>query len=175
MVLIQHLAGMGLVKVVLGCAVPGQRKAGIQVAADHADLRRIALHPGQAVALLEQLFLAVGFKVQRLDLLTVGIGLGTGILTVAEFLANDVHLLAQVVVALAFVHLDIDLIVNVLLNGKDVALLVQQNQQLFKPAEQRRFIQHRLLVLILEQQVGRHILAQKQRAVRGNNVVDNIL
>ena len=55
-VTVQHLAGVGLVKVVLGGGVPRQGQAGIQIAADNAALGAAARHTGQTVALFQQLF-----------------------------------------------------------------------------------------------------------------------
>ena len=151
MVMVQHLAGMGLIQVIFGGHMPGQRQAGIQIIADDAGLGRVALHAGQALALFQQLFLALGVQLELQDLLAVGVGLGAGVLTVAQLLADGVHLLAQIVFPLAFVHLDVDLLVDVLFDGKDVTLAVQQHQQLFQPAQQGGLVEHRLLVLILEQ------------------------
>ena len=156
---VQHLAGVGLVKVVLGGGVPRQGQAGIQIAADNAALGAAALHTGQTVTLFQQLFGGFFIKVQCLDLFAVCIGLGAGVLGVAELLADDIHLLTQVVFALALVHAGVDLVVQVALDVHDLAFLPQQGQQLFEAAQQGRFVQDNLLILILEQEVGGHILA----------------
>ena len=47
MLTVQHLAGMGLIKVILGRGMPRQGKAGVQIAADHTALGAAALHTGQ--------------------------------------------------------------------------------------------------------------------------------
>ena len=172
---VQHLAGVGLVKVVLGGGVPRQGQAGIQIAADNAALGAAALHTGQTVTLFQQLFGGFFIKVQCLDFPAVCIGLGAGVLGVAELLADDIHLLAQVVFALALVHAGVDLVVQVALDVHDLAFLPQQGQQLFEAAQQGRFVQDNLLILILEQEVGGHVLAQIQRRIGGNDVIDDIL
>ena len=120
--------------------MPRQRQAGIQIAANHAGLGRAALHPGQTVALLQQLLGGFLVKLQRLDFFAVCIGLGAGVLGIAQLLADDVHLLTQIVFPLALVHLGVDLIVQITLNVQNLALLPQQRQQLFQPAQQSRFV-----------------------------------
>ena len=134
MLAVQHLAGVGLVEVILGGGMPRQGQAGIQIAADDAALGAAALHPGQAITFFQQLFRGFLIEVQRLDFLAVCIGLGAGVLGVAQFLTDDVHLLAQVVFALALVHAGVDLIVKVALDIHDLAFLPQQGQQLFQAA-----------------------------------------
>ena len=139
--------------------MPRQRQAGIQIAANHAGLGRAALHPGQTVAFLQQLLGGFLVKLQRLDFFAVCIGLGAGVLGVAKLLTDDIHLLTQVVFALALVHAGVDLVVQVALDVHDLAFLPQQGQQLFEAAQQGRFVQDNLLILILEQEVGGHVLA----------------
>ena len=175
MLTVQHLAGMGLIKVILGRGMPRQGKAGVQIAADHTALGAAALHTGQTVTLLEQLLGGFLIQRQRPDLLAVCIGLGAGILGITQLLADNVHLLTQVVFPLALVHLGIDLVVQIALDLKDLTLLTQQGQQLFQTAQQRGLVQNDLLVLILEQQIGGHILAEVERRIRRDNVIDNIL
>ena len=51
---------------------------------------------------------------------------------------------------------------------------MQQHQQLFQTSQQGGFIQNGLFILIFQQQIGRHVLAQIQRTVRGHNVVYHI-
>ena len=52
MIPVQHLAGMGLIQIILRGCVPGQRQTGVQIAADDAAFRGGALHPGQTVTFL---------------------------------------------------------------------------------------------------------------------------
>ena len=56
-VMVQHLAGMGLVQIILSKGVPGQADDGIQIAANHADFGLIAGHFAKALAFFQQLFL----------------------------------------------------------------------------------------------------------------------
>ena len=79
-VMVQHLAGVGLVQIVLGKGVPGQADDGIQIAANHADFGLIAGHFAKALAFFQQLFLAGGIQVQVLNLLGILFRFGTGIL-----------------------------------------------------------------------------------------------
>ena len=175
MLLIQHLARVRLVQIILGRGVPRQGQAGVQIIADHAAFGGAALHTRQTVALFQQFFGSVRLQLQFLDLAAVPVRLGAGVLGVAQLLADDVHLLAQVVFALSLVHLRVDLFVQVALNFQNLAFLPQQGQQLFQPGQQAGFVQDGLLILVLQQQVGGHILAQKQRIIGRNDVVHHIL
>ena len=175
MIAVQHPAGVGLIQVILSDGVPGQCQNGIQIAADHTDLRLIAGHFGKAVAFLEKLFLAGGIQLERLDFLSIVIRFHAGIIAVAQFLADDVHLLPQIIITLVFVHLDIYFIVQFFLNGKHIAFLAQQHQQLFQTAQQGSLVEDGLFVLILEKQVGRHVFAQEKRIVRGDNIEHHVL
>ena len=83
---VQHLAGMGLVQVILGGNVPGQRQAGIQIATDDAAFGGIALHPGQAIAFFQELFGGFAVQLQGLDLFAVFLRFRTGVLGIAQAL-----------------------------------------------------------------------------------------
>ena len=140
MLTVQYLAGVGLVEIILSRDVPGQPQAGIKIAADDAAFGGVGLHTGQAVTLFQQLFGGFLVEFEGQDFLTVGVGLGAGILRVTEFFADDVHLLAQVVFALAFVERGVDFIVKVALDLQHLAFLTQQHQQFFQAAQQRGFV-----------------------------------
>ena len=173
--MVQHLAGMGLVQIILGKGVPGQADDGIQIAANHADFGLIAGHFAKTLAFFQQLFLAGGIQVQVLNLLGILFRFGTGILGIAQFFADDVHLFPQVVIALVFIHLDVHFIVQFFLNGQHFTFLAHHKQELFQPAGDGIFLQNGLLVLIFQQQVGRHIFAQVERIIRGDDVIHHIL
>ena len=174
-VMVQHLAGMGLVQIILGKGVPGQADDGIQIAANHADFGLIAGHFAKALTFFQQLFLAGGIQVQVLNLLGILFRFGTGILGIAQFFADDMHLFPQVVIALVFIHLDVHFIVQFFLNGQHFTFLAHHKQELFQPAGDGIFLQNGLLVLIFQQQVGRHIFAQVERIIRGDDVIHHIL
>ena len=93
MVPVQDLLGTVDVQIILGIAVPRQVQAGVQIGADNGGFLIGALHLGQAVHFLEQLFLAVLGQMQRRDLAAVLVGLGVGIVPLAQLIADDVQLL----------------------------------------------------------------------------------
>ena len=79
MVPIQNLLGAVDIQIIHGHGVPRQIQTGIQIGTDDRGFLIAALHPGQAVYLLEQFFLAVLGKVQLPDLAAVIIGFSVGI------------------------------------------------------------------------------------------------
>ena len=174
-VAVQDVLCLGDVEVVLGEGVPGQFQAGIQIGADDRPLLVAALHFGQTVHFLEELLLPLGVEVQGRDLAAVFLGLGGGVIVLAQFLADHVHLLVQVVVALVLVHGFIDLLRDLLVDLQHPALAVHPLYEQAQAAQKRSLFQHGLLILKAEQEVGRDILAEKRRVVVGVDREHHIL
>ena len=106
---VEHLAGVPEIEVVGGLGRPGQLDQPLEVSANDPVLGR---RRGQ---LLEPRELAVGGlarvlgEVGRLDALAQLVDLGLGLVLLAELALNRLQLLAQVVLALALLHLRLDL------------------------------------------------------------------
>ena len=158
---VQYLTGMGLVQIIFGGYMPGQRQAGVQIAADHTTFGRISLHTGKAVTFFQKFLGGFGIQLQCLDLLAVLFCLCTGIFRVPQFLTDDVHLLPQVIFPLALIHLGIDLVIQVTFNLQHLAFLAQQGQQFFQASQQGGLVEDSLLVLVFQKQVGRHVFTQE--------------
>ncbi len=143
---------------------PGQVKAGIQIGADDRRLLAAALHAKEPVRLLEQLL--TGFLGQRElgDAAAVLLGLDPGVLALVQLGGDGAHLLAQVVIPLVFVHLVVDLFVDLPLEAEHLVLPAQQLQQLFQAADEGVLLENGLPVLIFEQDVGGDVLAEEDRA-----------
>ena len=175
MLTVQDLLCLGNVQLILCRLIPRQIKAGIQIGADHTGLGAVALHTGQAVGFFQQLGFHILLQAQRHDLAAVGVGFGMGILALAQLLADDMHLLTQIIVTLVFIHLIVDLVINLALHSQNFAFALQKIQQCIQPGRKRALVQHSLLILIFHQQIGGHVIAQIHGAVTAEDIVDHIL
>ena len=175
MVPIQNLLGAVDIQIIHGHGVPRQIQTGIQIGTDNRSFLIAALHPGKAVYLLEQLFLAVLGKVQLPDLAAVIIGLGVGIVPLAQFVVDDVQLLVQVVIALVLVHGLVDLFRDLLFDLHHLTFAAQHLHKALQAAVEGVFVHHGLLVLVAEQEVCRHILSEEHRVIAGNDGEHHVL
>ena len=174
-VTVQNLLGTGNVQVVHREGVPRQVQAGVQIGADNGSFLIGALHLGKAVHFFEQLLLAVLGKVQLGDLAAVLVGFSVGVVALAQLIADDVQLLVQVVIALVLVHGLVDLFRDLLFNFHHLTLAAQHLNELFQPSVQSAFVHDGLLVLIAEQQVCGHVLAEEGRVVAGHDGKHHVL
>ena len=174
-VAVQNLLRTADIKIIHREGVPRQVKAGVQIGADDRSLLIAALHLGKAVYLFEQLFLAVLCKVQLGDAAAVFVCFGVGIVAFAQLIADDVQLLVEIVVPLVFVHGLVDFFRDLLFQLHHLTLTAQHFDELFQPSVQGAFVHHGLLVLVAEQQVGRHVLAEELRVVAGDDGKHHIL
>ena len=175
MVAVQDLLRTADIKVIHRESVPRQVQTGVQIGADDRCLLIGALHLGKTVYLLEQLLLAVLRKVQFRDLAAVLVRLSVGVVALAQFIADDVQLFVQVIIALVLVHGLVDLFRDLLFNFHHLTLAAQHLDQLFQPPIQGALIHDSLLVLVAEQQIRGHILAEEGRVVTGNDGKHHVL
>jgi hypothetical protein len=82
---------------------------------------------------------------------------------VAEFLLNGLHLLVQVVLALALLHLRLDPAADALLDLQHVHLAFDRDQHMFETLADVENLQHLLLLGQLQRHVGRHGVGQATR------------
>ena len=174
-VAVQNLLCAADIKVIHCKGVPRQVKAGVQIGADDRCLLIGALHLGKTVHFLEQLLLAVLGKVQAGDPAAVLVGLGVGVIALAQLVADDVQLFVQVVIALVLVHGLVDLFRDLLFNFHHLTLTAQHLNELFQPSVQGALVHHSLLVLVAEQQVCGHVLAEEGGVVAGNDGKHHVL
>jgi len=172
---IQNLLGAVDIQIIHGHGVPRQIQTGIQIGTDDRGFLIAALHPGQAVYLLEQLFLAVLGKVKLPDLAAVIVGLGVGIVPLAQFIVDNVQLLVQVVIALVLVHGLVDLFRDLLFDLHHLTFTAQHLHKALQTAVEGVLVHHSLLVLVAEQEVCRHILGEEHGVIAGNDGEHHVL
>ena len=163
------------IQIIHGHGVPRQIQTGIQIGADDRSFLIGALHPGQAVHLLEQLFLAVLGKVQLPDLAAIIIGLCVGIVPLAQFIVDDMQLLVQVVIALVLVHGLVDLFRDLFFDLHYLTFAAQHLHKALQAAVEGILVHHGLLVLVAEQEVCRHILGEEHGVIAGNDGEHHVL
>ncbi|MNZ50770.1 hypothetical protein D3C78_685640 [compost metagenome] len=86
-------------------------------------------------------------------------------LALAELLLNGLHLLVQVVLALAALHLLLDPATDALLDLQQVDLGIQQTEHMLDPAGQVGNLEDFLLLLDAQRHVRRHGIDQARRIV----------
>ena len=175
MVPVQHALGLGDVQIVLGEGVPGQVEAGVQIGADDRAFLIAALHFGEAVHLFEKLLFPVLVQMESRDLPAVLLGLGGGIVVLAQLLADHMELLVEVVVALVLVHRLVYLLGDLLIDLEHPALPVHLLDEQMQTAHQGAFVQNGLLILEAEQEVGRDVLGQESGVGAGGDGKHHVL
>ena len=124
MILVESLARFFNISCLLGFYVPRQLKANVEIAADDRGLCRAEWLLCKVGHFLEELLLYLLRKLQVADLLTVFADI-VGRIVLTELLLDYLHLLAQIVIALAAVYLLVCCLVKLLLNANDVELMVE--------------------------------------------------
>ena len=175
MIPVQDLLGAVDIQIIHCHGVPRQVQTGVQIGADDRGFLIAALHPGKAVYLLEQLFLAVLGKVQLPDLAAVIIGFGVGIVPLAQLVVDDVQLLVQVIIALVLVHGLVDLFRDLLFDLHHLTFAAQHLHKALQAAVEGILVHHSLLVLVAEQEICRHILGEEHRVIAGNDGEHHVL
>ncbi len=156
---------MGEVEVVLGGLVPRQREDPVEVGADDAVLR------GGRRQLLEPRELAVGGladvlrEVLRLDLLAQLGQLGLLVVALAELVLDRLQLLAQEELALALLHLGLDLGLDLRAELDHLQLAIQDPEHVAEPLVGIRLLEQRLLLVGLEAQCGGDEVRERARLV----------
>ena len=172
---VQHPLGLGDVQIVLGEGVPGQVEAGVQIGADDRAFLIAALHLGEAVHLFEKLLFPILVQMEGRDLPAVLLGLGGGIVVLAQLLADHVELLVEVVVALVLIHRLVYLLGDLLIDLEHPALPVHLLDEQMQTAHQGAFVQNGLLILEAEQEVGRDVLGQEGGVGAGGDGKHHVL
>ncbi|GBE50121.1 hypothetical protein BMS3Bbin13_01050 [bacterium BMS3Bbin13] len=149
-VLLQHLLGGAEVVADLGALLPRHVHQPLDVVADYGRLRRHRGHEAQLVQLPDGLGLDVLRHAGLFDLLGEVLQFVGGVLQLAEFLLNGLHLLVQVVLALALLHLLFDARANALLDLEDVDLRLDQAHEMFEPLTHADDLEDVLLLLEFE-------------------------
>ena len=159
-VLVQPGAYAPQIQTVVRFLVPRQVQTGVKVVAYDCRLRGRGRHVGEPGNLLEQRLGNLLVQVQRLDLLAVFHGLAEDVLPFSQLILNGLELLAQVVFAMVLIHLLLDLRTDLLLHMQDVDFPAQQRDELLQTLHRGKTAQNGLLAVVLEVEVGGHIVGQ---------------
>ena len=98
-----------------------------------------------------------------------------GVVPLAQLIADDVQLLVQIVVALVLVHGLVDLVRDLLLDLHHLAFPAQHLHKTLQTAREGVLVHHSLLVLVAEQQVCGHVLAEELRVGAGHDGKHHVL
>ena len=171
-VLVQGGLGVLDVQVVLGELVPGQLAQQLEIGADDARLRRVAVGEGEAAELLVGLLLHVLGQMGLLEGLAQALGLACGILAaVAELLVDGLDLLAQEVVLLLLVHLLLGGVLDAQLHGRDLGLAGELVVDELEPLDRIYALEDVLGVLELEPEARGHEVGKASGLV---DVLDDV-
>jgi hypothetical protein len=148
----------------LGALAPGQAHEHIDVVAHHRRFGRHGRHELEFLelgfGLLAGLLGHLGELDLFLDLLDVG-----AVLAFAQLLLDGLDLLVQVEIALVLLHLALDAAADFLVNVQDVDFALELLEQVFQAGLHIGQVQHDLLVVQLERQVGGNGVGQPTRIV----------
>ena len=162
MVAVEDGLRLGKVEPLLALFVPRQVEHRVQIGAHHALLRARAAQLGKSVHFLDELVLALLRQVQREHALAVALRLRCGIL-LAQLGLDDLDLLAQVILALVFIHLGLELVLDLIFDLEDLGLLAQQADHHRQAAGDAQLLQNLLLGVHLDGQVLRDEVSQPAR------------
>ena len=156
MIRIQNALSACQIETYLALRFPWHIDQPINVGAHHSSLSGHRRH------LLELVELRIGF-VQRfsceagvVDAFSQLIKFIVAFFAITKLFLNGLHLLIQVVLALAALHLLLDPTADALLNLQQVDFRIQQRQNMLNPSSQIGNFQNFLLLLDLQHHVCRH-------------------
>ncbi|VTQ30320.1 Uncharacterised protein [Pseudomonas aeruginosa] len=165
MVGIEDVFRLGEIMAHLALGLPRHVQQPVYVGTHHGGFRRHRRH------LLELVQLGSGLGVRLLgqaggvDALLQLLDFVVPFVDIAEFLLNGLHLLIQVVLALAALHLLLDPAADTLFHLQQVDLGIQQRQDMLDPRRQVGDLQDVLLLLDLQRHVRGHGIDQPARLV----------
>src|SRR4051794_3278639 len=157
-VLVERLARLRQVEVVHRLLRPRQRGEPLQVCADHAVLGGLRRQALEAVELALGLLHAVLGQPRGLDLLAQLARLGLLLVDFAELVLDRLQLLAQEVLALALLHLRLDLRLDLRADGGQLELPREHLREQAQALRQVALLEQPLLLLGLDaQRAGDHV------------------
>ena len=164
-ILVEYLLGAGDVLQDLGALLPRHLDQPVDVVAHHGGFRRHGRHHLQLVelagGLLPRLFRHAGAR----DLLLELGDLVATLVHLAELFLNGLHLLIQVVLALALLHLRLDAAADALLDLQHVHLALDGDQDVLEALTDVENLQHLLLLAELERHVRRNRVGEPSRVL----------
>ena len=157
-VLLQDLLGAPEIVAHLAALLPRYVHHPVEIAAHYGSFRRHRRHHLQFVELCERLGLRLLRHACATDAPLEALDLARRILELAELLLDGLHLLIQIVLALALLHLLLDATADALLDLEQLDLAFHQAHEVLDARDGRVHLEDLLL------------LREFQRHVRGNGV-----
>ncbi len=171
--------GVREILVNLGALAPRHLDEPVDVVAHHRRFGRHRRHQLQLAQLRGSLLLGVLRHAGGLDALLELRELVRRILHFAELLLNGLHLLIQVVLALALLHLLLDAAADALLDPQHVDLAVDEAEHVLEPLPNAGDLEHLLLLGQLERHLRGDRIGQTPRRIDsrqgGQNLRRNLL
>jgi len=146
-IIVEDLAGLFDVQVVLRALPPGQGEDPVQIGGNDVIFRRGWMHPPQTLQLPLRLFPGLLGEVLAGQLFPVFLHLHLGFVLFAQFLLYGGQLLAQVIIALALVHIILHLGLDLIAQLEDFHLVVDEAGDLTEALLGGRSLQDALLFL----------------------------
>ena len=175
MVLVEDPLGLGDVELVLGPLLPRDGDEPVDVVAADGRLGGHGRHHPQLLDLLLRLLVRLLAHPALLDLLLELVELGAALLAVPKLLLDRPHLLVQVELALALLHLLLDAAPDPALDLENLDLGLHQQQQLLEPLRVGLELEHRLLLGNLDGKLGREGVGQARRVVDPGDLGHEVL
>ena len=166
-VLVQHRLGRAEVEADLAPLLPGHVHEPIDVVPDDGRLGRHRGHHLQLVQLAHGLVPGLAGHTRLLDLLAELLDLVRSLVQIPQFLLDGLHLLVQVVLALALLHLLLHAATDALFHLQQVDLGLEQSDQSFHPLARILDLEDLLLLIELHRQVRGHRVRQPPRRLDG--------
>ena len=156
MVSVEDLFSTGQVQAHLGLGLPRHLHQPVDIRAHHGGFGRHRRHLLELVQLGGGLGQGVFGQASGIDTLLQLFDFVVALLAVTEFFLNGLHLLIQIVLALATLHLLLHTATDAFLNLQQVDFAIQQRQHVFDTGRQVDDFEDVLLLLDLQRHVGGH-------------------
>ncbi len=173
-VAVQHLLGVIQVMPHLGGLLPGYIGQPFDIGAHHGRFGGHRRHHLELVQLGLGLLQGLLAHARRLDALLQLIQLAGAVLGRPHLLLDGLHLLVQIVLALAALHLLLDPAADAFFHLQQVDLGIQYTQYMLDPVAHRGDFQDLLLLLDLEVQVGSHGVNQSSHVLYTGQGADRL-
>ena len=156
--------------------LPGKLHERIEVTADDGRFRAHGLHHPELTQFSLRLFLSLlGHAAFGNLLFVIGDIVAVSRFLASELLLNRLHLLVEVVVALALVHLLLHATVNALFNGKDVHFPGNEPQKIVEALSHGKLFKLLLLVFKGNRQLSRNGVGEALGVFEGLHARDHLV
>ena len=178
MVLVEHVFSQRQIVLDFALLGPGQADQCVDEVAHHGGFSRHRRHQLELLELAICLLACFLGHPGGFDLLLEFLEIGA-LFAIAQFLLDRLDLLVEVILALALFHLPLDAAADALFDLQDVDFMLEQLEQLFQTLGHHEQVEHRLLGLELERQMGCNGVRKATWVVnasdRGQNLRWNLL